>query len=321
MMVSWLYVGTGILLLLVGGEALVRGASGVALLGRMSTTVVGLTIVAAGTSMPEMVVSVQSALLERPGLAIGNVVGSNIFNIGVILGLTALIRPLSIKGSSVRLEWPVMMLSAMQIHLLARDGGLDRFEGAFLLAAMVGFTAYIVFASRAEREHALPQDDEMETASFGRTGAAAWSVNLLAVAVGVGLLAIGSSLLVRGAVDVALAFGVSESVVGLTIVAAGTSTPELVTSLVASWRGKDDIAVANVVGSNIFNVLGILGTTALIHPLTTPPEILSRDNFWMLGFSAFLLPLMASGRRIARAEGAALLAAFGLYLSVLLGFL
>lgn len=315
---AWLFVITGMALLLVGGEALVRGASGIALLGRVSASVVGLTIVAAGTSMPEMVVSVQSSLEGRPGLALGNAVGSNIFNIGVILGLTALVQPLRIRGNSVRLEWPVMLLAAMQVHLLSRDGGLDRLEGGFLLAGMAAFTAYIVWASRVAGISA-GEGEGMETASFGRTGTWAWVLNAVAVALGVGLLAGGSSLLVRGSVAVAASLGISESVIGLTIVAAGTSMPELVTSLVASWRGKDDIAVANVIGSNIFNMLGILGTASLVNPLTTPPEILARDDPWMLGFSVALLPLMKTGLRISRGEGAALLAAFGLYLAVLLG--
>ncbi|MCG5053350.1 MAG: calcium/sodium antiporter [Myxococcales bacterium] len=318
MISDWLFVVTGMALLLAGGEALVRGASGIALLGRVSASVVGLTIVAAGTSMPEMVVSVQSSLEGRPGLALGNAVGSNIFNIGVILGVTALVQPLRIRGNSVRLEWPVMLLAAMQVHLLSRDGGLDRLEGAFLLAGMAAFTAYIVWASRVAGI-AAGEGEGMETASFGKTGTKAWVLNASAVALGVGLLAGGSSLLVRGAVAVAASLGISESVIGLTIVAAGTSMPELVTSLVAAWRGKDDIAVANVIGSNIFNMLGILGTASLIQPLTTPPEILARDDLWMIGFSVALLPLMKSGLRISRGEGAALLAAFGLYLAILLG--
>lgn len=316
MLWPWLLVIFGLLLLLAGGEALVRGASGVALLARVSATVVGLTIVAAGTSMPEMVVSVKSALAQRPGLALGNVVGSNIFNIGVILGFTALVRPLAIRGNSVRLEWPVMILAAMQAHLLARDGHLDRLEGGFLLMAMIAFTAYIVWASRVENVSEAGAD--LSTASFGRTGATAWLFNLVAILIGVALLAAGSSTLVDGAVQIAAALGVPETVVGLTIVAAGTSTPELVTSLVASWRGKDDIAVANVIGSNIFNVLAILGASALVHPLTAPADILARDMWWMLGFSALLLPVMKTSMKITRPEGAVLLGTFAVYTWVLL---
>lgn len=309
----------GLVGLVLGGEALVRGASGLALLAKVTPAVVGLTIVAAGTSMPELVVSVQSALEGNPSVAMGNVVGSNIFNIGAILGLTALVSPLRIQGATVRMEWPVMMLAALQLHLLSRDGLVDRLEGGFLLLAMVIFTAYAVWLGRHQASEADQEAGAgLETASLGRTGAAGVALNLLAIAVGVGLLALGSTGLVRGAVGIASAFGVSEAVIGLTIVAAGTSTPELITSLVAAHRGRDDMAVGNVVGSNIFNVLGILGATGLIHPLAVEEQIIRRDNWWMLGISLLLFPLMKSGMRVNRLEGAALLALFGVYLAVLL---
>jgi cation:H+ antiporter len=320
MLLDWVFVALGLVLLVGGGEALVRGASGIALLARVTPAVIGLTIVAAGTSMPELVVSTQAALAGSPGLAVGNVVGSNIFNIGAILGLTALIGPLRIEGNTVRLEWPVMMLAAFQLHLLARDGHVDRLEGGALLAAMVAFVGYAVWVGR--RATAPVEQEEfavVATASFGRTGKAAASFNILAVVVGVGLLAAGSTALVEGAIGIASSFGVSETIIGLTIVAAGTSTPELVTSLVAARRGQDDIAVGNVIGSNIFNVLGILGMTALIHPLEVPAEIIERDNWWMLGASLLLFPLMKTGMRVNRAEGALLLAVFIAYMAILIG--
>jgi cation:H+ antiporter len=319
MIMDWALIIGGLALLFGGGEALVRGASGIALLARVTPPVVGLTIVAAGTSMPELVVSTQAALEGSPGLAIGNVVGSNIFNICVILGLAALLRPLRILGNTVRLEWPVMMLAAFQLHLLARDSIVDRLEGGFLLTAMVAFMAYAVWLGRKNVTPIEQQEFEhITTASFGRTGKAAVSLNVAAVAAGVGLLAVGSTAMVHGAVGVATSLGISDTVVGLTIVAAGTSTPELVTSLVAARRGQDDIAVGNVVGSNIFNALGIVGTTALIHPLPVPAEIIARDNWWMLGASALLLPLMKSRMSINRAEGIVLLAAFATYMTLVI---
>lgn len=315
---DWLMLAVGFGLLVAGGEALVRGASGLALMARLPPAVVGLTIVAAGTSMPELVVSVQSAVNGNVGIAVGNVVGSNTFNIGAILGLAALVRPLRVTGNTVRMEWPVLMLAARQLFLLARDGSLDRVEGAALLAAMAGFTAYAVWIGRnATTANEADGFGELVTASFGTTGARALTANMLAVVVGVALLAGGSTLLVGGAVGIATLLGVSETVIGLTIVAAGTSTPELVTSLVASRRGRDDIAIANVVGSNIFNVLGILGVTALVHPLAVPEVILGRDIWWMLGASVLLLPLMWTGLRVNRAEGAALLAGYFGYIAAL----
>lgn len=319
-MMDWFWLFLGLFLLVGGGESLVRGASGIALLAKLPPSVVGLTIVAAGTSMPELVVSVQSAFEGSPGIAVGNVVGSNIFNIGCIIGLAALIRPLTIAGNTVRMEWPVMALAAFQLLLLARDQSLDRLEGGFFFVALVGFTAYAIWVAR----HSATQEEEegfaeLTTVSFATRGYKAWVYNAVAILAGVGLLAGGSTLLVHGAVSVARSSGVSEAVIGLTIVAAGTSTPELVTSLVAAKRGRDDIAVANVVGSNIFNVLGILGITALVHPLDVPNEILERDIWWMLAMSVLLLPLMRTGFRVNRIEGALLCAVFVTYLIILVG--
>lgn len=311
---DWFYIVAGLVLLVLGGEGLVRGASGIAFLAKLSPAVVGLTIVAAGTSMPELVVSVQAAFAGSPGIAIGNVVGSNIFNIGAILGITALISPLRIQGSTVRMEWPVMILASFQLFLLARDMSVDRVEGVSLLIAMVVFIAWAVWLGRN-----TVQDSEVElsTASFGATGSRALLFNLAAIGLGVALLAVGSTLLVDGAVGIAAGFGVSDSIIGLTIVAAGTSTPELITSIVAAKRGQDDIAVGNIVGSNIFNILGILGATALIHPLDVPAEIMSRDVWWFLGISLLLFPLMKSGMKITRLEGTVLLAVFATYTGIL----
>jgi len=314
---DWVFVGLGLGLLALGGEGLVRGASGIALAARVTPAVVGLTIVAGGTSMPELVVSVQSALGGNGGLAVGNVVGSNLFNVGAILGIAALVRPLGVTGSTVRMEWPVMFLATLQLYLLARDGTVDRVEGAFLLAALVTFTAYAIWLGRATS--ATEEGEgfaETVTASFGTTGARAVALNLLAVAVGVALLAGGSTLLVSGAVGIASSLGVSDTVIGLTVVAAGTSTPELVTSLVAARRGQDDIAVANVIGSCIFNILGIASLTALTQPLTVAAEILSRDIWWMIGGAAVLFPMIFTDRRVSRLEGAVLLSGFSVYLAL-----
>lgn len=316
---DWLLIVLGLALLVAGGEALVRGASGVALLARVTPAVVGLTIVAAGTSMPEMVVSVQSAIEESPGLAIGNVVGSNLFNLGLILGLTALLVPLRILGNSVKLEWPVMMLASFQLLLLVRDGQLDRLEGAFFVTGVIAFVSYAVWIARRNTgpEETMELDESLTTASFGRTGGAAIALNVVAILVGAGLLAGGSTALVHGAVNIASALGVSETLIGLTIVSVGTSAPELATSLVAARRGRDDVAVANVIGSNIFNILGIAGVTAVIHPLPVPAEIVTRDVWWMLAITAALLPMMAPRLRLSRVSGAILLAAYLAYAGVL----
>jgi cation:H+ antiporter len=309
----------GLVLLVAGGEALVRGATGIALLARLTPTVVGLTVVAAGTSMPELVVSVQAALRESPELSVGNVVGSNIFNIAAILGLAALVSPLRIQGNTVRLEWPVMFVASCQLYLLARDGRLDRLEGGFLFVGLIVFVAYSVWIARRELEPV--ERDEIEASlkpSHADGGPRAWLWNVVLVLVGVGLLAGGANALVAGAATLARAAGVEEVVIGLTVVAAGTSLPELAASVVAAWRGNDDIAVANVIGSNVFNALGIIGATAIVYPLPVASGILTRDAPWMVALAAALLPLMWTGRRITRVEGGLLVAAFVTYVAVLL---
>lgn len=318
MLIASLETLGGFVLLLAGGEALVRGATGIAFLGKLSPAVVGVTVVALGTSMPELVVSVQSALRGSPGLALGNVVGSNIFNLTGILGVAALIHPLRVAGTTVRLEWPVMLLAVCQLHLLGRDGMLDRLEGGFLLSAMVAFLVYVLWLDRISTGASERQEyEEMAVASFGREGKAAWALNVVACLAGASALAGGAALLVGGATTLARGFEVSESTIGLTVLAMGTSLPELAASAVAAWRGRDDIAVANVVGSNVFNILCIVGATALIHPLAVPSIIWSRDNAWLLGFSVILFPLMRSGMRVNRLEGGLLLLGFTTYVAML----
>lgn len=324
MLIAWSSIVGGLVLLVLGGDALVRGAAGLARHARVTPTVIGLTVVAAGTSMPELVVSVLAALDGAPGLAAGNVVGSNIFNIAAILGIAALIAPLAVQRSTLRREYPVMLAAAVALHLMVLDGAIGRVEAGLLLAGIVAFTAGAIRAGRREgaalagAEGAAPSGAEGDAvpAGFGSLRR-----DVLGALAGAGLLALGSRLLVDGAVDVATAWGVSAAVIGLTVVAAGTSLPELTASVIAARRGQDDVAVANVIGSNVFNVLGIIGVTALIHPLAVPAEIVHRDDFWMIGLSLVLLPMMATGLRISRGEGAVLLAAFGVWVSLLVASL
>ncbi len=316
MLINWLLILIGLTALIAGAEALVRGASGIALLARMSPAVIGLTIVAAGTSMPELMVSVKASLSGNPGLAIGNVVGSNLLNIGMVLGLTALFRPLRIQGNTIRFEWPVLMLATLQFYLLARDGFIDRVEGVFLFGVMVAFMAYAVWLGRRGVVETA-EGEKLPTASFSRNGAAAGVLNILAVILGGSLLALGANTLVKGAVGVAGGLGISETIIGLTIVAVGTSAPELVTSVVAALRGQSDLAVGNVVGSSIFNLLAILGTAAVFSPLPVPGEIMSRDIWWLIGITALMFPMMLSGKKVNRWEGLVLLTAITAYIVIL----
>ncbi|MCK5735195.1 MAG: calcium/sodium antiporter [Spirochaetaceae bacterium] len=318
MILNWLLILIGLTALVSGAESLVRGASGIALLARMSPAVVGLTIVAAGTSMPELMVSVKASLSGNPGLAIGNVVGSNLLNIGMVLGITALFRPLRILGNTIRFEWPVLMLATLQFYLLARDGVIDRTEGLFLFGVMITFMAYAVWLGRQGIVEGT--GEKLPTASFGRSGNPAIMFNILAIILGGGMLALGANTLVKGAVGVASELGISETIIGLTIVAVGTSAPELVTSVVAALRGQSDLAVGNVVGSSIFNLLAILGVAALFKPLPVPAEIMSRDIWWLIGITALMLPMMVSGKRVNRLEGFVLITAITAYIvSLILG--
>jgi cation:H+ antiporter len=311
-------VGAGILLLGGGGELLVRGAISLARIARVPPAVIGLTIVAMGTSLPELVVSLVAGVGGQPDVAVGNVVGSNIFNVGVIVGFAALLLPLAVRGNAVRLEWPFMFVTSFLALLLARDGLVDRLEGGFFAVSLALFTTYVVRLARtqvrAEEARALEREVDALSAKGRMRGAV---VDLGLVAIGLAVLVVGARVLVGGAVAIAERAGVSERVIGLTIVAGGTSLPELATSAVAAARRQADIALANVIGSNIFNILGILGVAALVRPLSVAPALVTSDMWWMLAFSLVLLPMMLRGMRISRREGATLLAGYGVYLWLL----
>jgi cation:H+ antiporter len=302
----------------------VRAASTLAQIAGVTPAVIGLTVVAIGTSLPELVVSLMAALEGQPDLAVANVVGSNIFNIAAALGLTALIVPLPVHGAAVRLEWPFMFVASFACLLVARDGAIDRLEGGFFVTTLALFVAYSVRLARREvtgaearrlAEHAEARDIGAPTPDGGQSRPA---LLLLILVGGLAALVVGGRLLVDGAVALARLAGLSERVIGLTVVAAGTGAPELATSLVAARRGRADVAVANMIGSNIFNILGILGVTALVTPVRVAPAVVRTDIWWMLGTALLLLPLLRSGARISRPEGTVLLGAYATYLGVLL---
>jgi cation:H+ antiporter len=313
----------GLLLLVAGGEALLRGAVGLATLARLTPAVIGLTVVAAGTSIPELAVCATAAAQGRVDITVGNVVGSNIFNITVIVGLTALICPLTIGGNTVRLEYPVLALVTLMCVAVGDRGSVARLDAILFLAVYVGFTAYLVSlvreqATAAETAQLAEQARELEDDPARRPGF--WACAGL-IAGGVGLLAGGAHLTVLGAVAVGRALGMSERLIGLTIVSMGTGLPEVVTSVVSAVRGRADVALANVIGSNLFNVLIVLGVTGVIAPLPVADGIAGSDNWWMLGVTLLLLfPIMLTGKQVKRWEGGLLLAVYGVYLAVLLGW-
>src|SRR6056297_414765 len=304
MLLNLLALLVGFVLLYFGAERLVHGAASLALRFGLTPLVVGLTVVAFGTSAPELVVSVGSALEGRGGLAIGNVVGSNIVNVALILGLSVLIRPALVKTQLLRLDVPLMIAASALLFVLLLDGVLNRVEGAFLFAGLIAYTGFNIWQSR--REQAAVQTDLAEvlptpSGSVGRD--VGW------VAVGLVVLVVGAQFLVSGAVSIAEAAGLSEAFIGLTIVAIGTSLPELATSVVAALRGEGDIAVGNVVGSNVFNLLGILGIAATVSPLERGGIGLF-DLGTMLFLTFLLVPLMRSGFQLARWEGALLVSCY-----------
>ncbi len=310
----------GLVVLFAGGHYLVQGATRIALLARLSTTVVGLTVVAMGTSFPELAVSVGAALRGSTDLAYGNIIGSTIFNIGMILGISSVLAPIAVKRQTIRLEYPFMFIVAAVVLLLCRDDLIDRLEGGFLLVALALFTAYIVHLAQREviEDEALALEREVKrTARLKGGPGRAWGVNAALVAVGITALVLGADQVVRGAVTMADLWGVNERMIGLTIVAMGTSLPELATSLVAAKQGEHEIALANVIGSNLFNLLGVLGATALVLPVRITTAAAAVDNWVMLAFCAAMFPLMWFGRRVGKLDGAILLVGFAIYMTYL----
>jgi len=316
MLVDVLLLVGGAVVLAYSGNRLVDFAAAVAENARLTPAVIGLTVVAAGTSAPELVVSVTGALQGSPGIAMGNVVGSNLANIGIILGACALITPIPVARGVLRFEYPFLVLASWIALLLSRDGWLDRLEGVFFLASMVVFTAYVVWVARREitvAEKSLVGEAVPDQAARLRLKPA-WTLALGILAAIVGLV-LGAQALVSAAVSMARALGVSERVVGLTVVSVGTSLPELAVSLSAALRKQQEMAVANVVGSNIFNLLMILGAAALARPLLIDQRIISVDLWVMMAFTVMLLPLVYRRGLLTRSGGACLLTAYACYVA------
>jgi cation:H+ antiporter len=319
MLISIGLVVLGLVLLVIGGEALLRGAVGLATLAKLTPAVIGLTVVAAGTSVPELAVSAIAAYQGKTDIAVANVVGSNIFNITVILGLCALVLPTPITGNTIKLEYPVLALVTLLCLVLATDGFFHRLDGLLCLSIYIAFTAYMVRLVRLQMTDSETKEmsDQVAELTVEPTSPRSW-VSILLLLVGIVLLAGGAHATVTGAVDLARLLGLSERVIGLTIVSAGTGLPEVVASLVSSVRGRSDIAIGNVIGSNLFNLLGILGLSALASPLPVQPELVANDCWWMLGVTLVLFPIMYTRLKISRVEGAFLISIYVVYLAFLL---
>lgn len=293
----------GFVLLVVGAEGFVRGSARLAAVIGLSPLVIGLTVVSYGTSAPELAVSLRASLLGQAEIALGNVIGSNIFNILMTLGIASLIVPLTVAQQLIRLDVPIMIGVTGLMLMFAMDGELGRIDGSILLLGSVIYTAFLVLQSRQESDAEVQAEYEKE---YAGTGPKSWKQalrNVLLLLFGLVMLVIGANMLVFGATEVAEAFGVSQLIIGLTIVAIGTSLPELATSIVACYRGERDIAVGNVVGSNIFNILTILGVTATATGVPVSSAAISFDIPVMLAVAIACLPVFYTGNRISRWEG------------------
>ncbi|WP_435102065.1 calcium/sodium antiporter [Arhodomonas sp. AD133] len=309
---------TGLVCLIAGAEALVRGASRLASAFGVSPLIIGLTVVAFGTSAPELAVSIKSALSGQAGIAVGNVVGSNIFNVLFILGLSALIVPLTVSQQLVRFDVPLMIALSVVLLLLSLDQALTRLDGLMLVAGLFAYVAFLLFQSR--RSSAGTPEAHEAGGATGGDQPVGWARNAGLIVGGLVLLVLGSRWLVDSAVTFAGLMGVSELIVGLTIVAAGTSLPEVVTSIIAALRGERDIAVGNVVGSNIFNIMAVLGITCIVAPngVTVSPAAVHFDIPVMIAVALAALPIFFTGGIINRAEGIVLLGYYIAYTAYLI---
>ena len=306
---SLLWVILGFILLVVGGEFLVRSSVALSFKFSISKMIIGMTVVSFATSAPELLVSLQAALSGSPAIAINNVVGSNIANIGLVLGITALVGSIAVDKSFYKLNWPVMMVfSIVLYYFLKNDNVLTAIEGGVLFAGLIAFLIFLIRS--AKKDIVIEEvDDTLSTVSNFKIG--------LWLLIGATSLYFGSEWLVLGAKEIATAVGVSEAVIGVSLIAIGTSVPELAASVIAAAKQEKAISLGNLIGSNIFNIGSVLGLTAMVTPIpVTEPQILSSDIFWMLGFSAVLIPLIFLPKRfqISRAKGLFLVIGYGIFM-------
>ncbi len=313
-MTVYFLLAVGLIILLFGGKILVDGASSIALKLGMSTGLIGLTVVAFGTSAPELIVSLTAALKGNSDISIGNVVGSNIANIGLVLGISGIFYPILIRKSHIRFEYALMVLITLVYYALSLDLKISRIEGILLLLGFIGFNVYL-FRNLGK---GIQQNDDavVEEIEDVRNYSLLASMGLFVGGI-VGLY-VGSELLVNNAVLISREFGVSERVIGVTIVAVGTSLPELMTSIIAALSKRTDLALGNILGSNIANILSIIGLTAVIKPIYISEAFIQSDYLWMIGLSLLLYPLMRTKMRISKVEGLILLFSYAAYLVFLL---
>ncbi|MBT0609049.1 calcium/sodium antiporter [Aequorivita echinoideorum] len=312
---DYLYVFLGLVLLVVGGEYLVRSSVALSFKLHLSKMVIGLTVVSFATSAPELLVSLQAALTGFSDISLGNVLGSNIANIGMVLGITAIISPLAIDRDFYKLNWPVMMVLSVLLYFILKSGlEISRWEGALLLSILFVYLWMLLKRAKNQRE-TRPVDDSIDE---GLSKSSIAKIILWLLIGGVALYA-GSEFLVSGAVSLAESFGVSERIIAVTMIAVGTSIPELAASIIAALKKEKAISLGNLIGSNIFNISSVLGITAIIQPIAVKSnEVLTNDIFWMLGFAAILVPLAFLPKKmmIGRKRGFFLVGAYALFVAL-----
>ena len=312
----WLILGLGVLI--VGGELLVRGAVGIAKKAQISTLVIGMTVISFGTSAPELFVSIGAALGDpaTPEIAIGNVIGSNIANIALVLGLTVLIFPIAAKRNTKIIDWPMMMLATLLFFVFMLDLVIEVWEGAILFGILIAFTFFLLRNSR----RTMKKEKDQKTGDFDEISEVKDNIWLslgLTLAGLVGLY-FGAGWLIDGAVGIAENAGMDNRVIAVTVVAFGTSVPELVTSGVAAFKKETDISVGNLIGSNIFNIMAVIGITSMVKPIPVEAATLNFDMWWVIGIALVILPMMLIGQKIGRLKGALLLATYVVYIVILL---
>jgi cation:H+ antiporter len=326
---SIVYILIGLTLLVIGGEFLVRAAVALSFRLKLSKMVIGLTVVSFATSLPELLVSVQAALDGYSSISLGNVIGSNIANIGLVLGITAFIAPLTIDKDFYKLNWPVMVLLSGALYFLLKSGNqIDRVEGLLLLVLLAIYLWLLLTRARKNSEPKIVEDTGVDD-SLAKVSGVKVGIWLL---IGGASLWAGSEFLVNGAVELATAMGVSERVIAVTMIAVGTSVPELAASVIAALKKEKALSLGNLIGSNIFNIASVLGITAVIQPISLIEEstglvsednlkILSSDIFWMLGFAAVLIPLAFIPKKfvIGRYKGLLILIAYAVFVSLAFG--
>ncbi len=312
MTIDILWVVIGFIALIGGGDFLVKGAVGVAAKAKLSRLVIGMTVVSFGTSAPELLVSLNSASQGLPEIAIGNVIGSNIANIALVLGVTVLIFPVPVARNTIRFDWPMMMFASLLFYFFALNLTIDRWEGIVLFSLLVVFIVFIIHKSRKSEKRAIQLDGVEDSAQ---------KISLIKhlgfLLLGLIGLYFGSNWLVAGATGLAEAFGLSKHVIGITVVAFGTSVPELATSIVAAVKKETDISVGNLIGSNIFNIMIVLGLTSIVQPIEIGEGILGWDMLWMLGIAILLLPMIVIRKKVGRFSGVILFLIYIAYIYLL----